>query len=147
VGRFVTTILDRLINPALIYVVQKFHPELLKDLLEREIKPSCVVRAFSDPKEALQKFASEESRPGLLITGLVLEGMSWMQLLQECKELKPGLKVIAFSSMVRPGIETYFEHEPFKPDAWISKRFDLGIDAILAETQKLIRFRWPNDRA
>jgi hypothetical protein len=145
VGRFVTAILDRLVNPPLIYVVQKFRPELLKDVLEREMESNCVVRAFSDPKEPLQGFGCERRSPDLLITGLVLEGMGWMQPFQECKKLRPSLKVIVFSSMLRADFAACFENKPFKPDAWISRWSDQGMEAVLAETQELLRLKWPND--
>jgi CheY-like chemotaxis protein len=147
VGRFVTATFDRLINPAVIYVVQRFQPEFVKDLLETSIKPKCVVRAFSDPKEVLQSFASEQCKPDLLITGLVLETMGGIGLLQECKKLKPGLKVIVFSSMVRDGLEKYLENEPLRPDAYIKAWFhpDLERDQLLATTRKLLRFNLKNE--
>ena len=146
VGSFVTATLHRLFTPPLIYVVQKHNPKLLGSFLQKEIKPHCVVRAFSDPQQALQSFGSEERSPDVLITGLVLEGMGWMELFQACKRLKPSLKVIVFSSMVRADVAAWFENKPLKPDAWINKMDDLDRQALLAETQNFVRFRWPNDR-
>jgi DNA-binding NtrC family response regulator len=97
-------------TPALIYVVQRHNPQLLQEPLERAVEPHCVVRVFSDPRQALQSFASETQKPELSITGLVLEGMLWHELLKECKALNPSLKVIVYSAMtIFPGVDSMIE--------------------------------------
>jgi CheY-like chemotaxis protein len=148
VGRFVTATLHRLFNPAFIYVVQQgIMAEALKMSLETEFKSKCIVRAFSDPKEALQSFASEKRKPDLLITGWLFETMGGKELLQECKKLTPSLKVILFALSVRPELEQWFESEPFRPDAYVKKWCDplLERDLLLATTRKLLRFNMKNE--
>jgi hypothetical protein len=147
VGRFVTATLHRLINPAFIYVVQQgIMAEALKMSLEEEIKPKCIVRAFCDPKEALQSFASEKCKPDLLITGWLFETMGRKELLQECKKLKPSLKVILFAFSIRPEMEKWFESQHSRPDAYVKKWCDplLERDRLLATTRKLLRFNVKN---
>ena len=140
VGRFVTATLHRLFNPALIYVVEpEMMAEALKTWLETEIKPRCIVRSFSDPKEALESFTTESCKPDLLITGWLFKTMGGNGLLQECKKLKPSLKVILFAFSVRPEMEKWFENEPSRPDAYIKKTVDFDLDSLLAATRKLLR--------
>jgi hypothetical protein len=116
VGRFVTAILERLLNPALIYLVREgLMAQILKAQIEEEIRPQCIVRPFSDPKESLQNFASEELKADLLITGCYFGTMSGKELLLECKKLKPSLKVILFGFSVCPEMEQSFESEPMPP--------------------------------
>jgi hypothetical protein len=137
-GGFVTARFNRMLTPALIYVVQRYHPERWQEPLERAIEPPCRVSVFSDPREAVLKFASEPHKPDLLITGLVLETMLWHQLVLECKALHPRLKVIVYSVMVGlPGVEKLIEKAPAKPDSVIEK-FD--VETLLAEAQRLLRF-------
>ncbi len=143
VERLVTATLHRLFNLPYIYVVQSHgEADSLKLLLEMTIKPECVVRPFSDPKEALQSFTNAICKPDLLITGWLFKAMSGKELLQECKKLKPSLKVILFALSVRPEMEKWFENQPFRPDAYIKKTLDqdLDLDALLTATRKLLRF-------
>jgi hypothetical protein len=144
VEEYVTATFDRLFTPALIYVVQRYRPELLRGRLERTIEPQCVARAFSDPKQALHSFASEPRKPDLLITELVLDTMVWHQLVLEFKALNPSLKVILYSANLRlQSVKSLIEKAPVKPDALVKKRRAVYPAALLAETQKLLRFTWP----
>ena len=144
VGKYVTATFDRMFTSALIYVVQRYRPGLLRGRLERAIEPPCVARVFSHPSQALQSFAAEPRKPDLLITELVLEGMLWHQLVLECKALNPSLKVILYSAAIRSrSVKSLIEKTPVKPDALVKRRRALYPAALLAETQKLLRFTWP----
>jgi CheY-like chemotaxis protein len=151
VGRFVTATLHRLFHPPLIYLVQdRTMAEALNAEIERKIRPQCKVRAFSDPKQALQSLESEIRKPDLLITGFLFRGMNGAELLHECKKLKPSLKVIIYAITPQIYIERCLEHSPFRPDSYVSKMILLdpewtNPDPIWAAIEELLRFKWPSD--
>jgi hypothetical protein len=146
VGQFATAILDRLYTPALIYLVQgPSWVDTFKAEIEQEITPPCIVRAFSDPKKALRRFVLESCEPDLLITGFLFRGMSGVELLQECKRLKPRLKVMMFAATPQACIEAALGTSPVRPDAYVNIRADMDMDAFWAVTHKLLRFHWPKD--
>jgi hypothetical protein len=150
VGQFVTAILDRCFTPNLIYLVQR-SPLAAKVLLmeiEQEIKPRCVVRAFSDPKMALRSFVSESRKPDLLITGFLFDGMNGVQLFQECKKLEPRLKVLIFALTPSSHIEAVLGDSPIRPDAVIDRLVGgrlVELDRLWTVVRELLRFKWPND--
>lgn len=145
--KYVTATLHGLFNPRSILVVQKYNPDFVGDLLRTRLAPKCEVRAFSDPGQALQWFAADERRPNLLVTGLVLEGMRWDNLVQECRKLKPTLKVLVYSAALASLADAHFDNELAKPDAWVPKLVPDEFDILLAEAQRLLRFSWPQSAA
>ena len=141
--KYVTATLHGLFNPRSILVVQKYNPYFVGDLLRTRVAPKCEVRAFSDPRQALQWFAADERRPGLLVTGLVLEGMRWDNLVRECRKLKPTLKVLVYSAALASRADAHFQNDLAKPDAWVAKLVPDEFEILLAETQNLLGLSCP----
>ena len=153
VGSFVTAVLHRLFNPALIYLVQQpGSEERLMAEIEQKISPPCRVRAFHAPEPALQYLVSESQKPNLLITAFLFRGMNGAELLHECKKLEPNLKVIVYAISPQILIERCLEHSPFRPDAYVSKMARLHggweePDPIWAAIEQVLRFKWPNHQS
>jgi hypothetical protein len=151
VGGFVTAVLRRLFNPALIYLVQERDAaERMIEEIARKIRPQCRVRVLPVPEQALQSLESEIRKPDLLITGFLFRGMNGAELLHKCKELEPNLKVIIYAFTPQILIERCLEHSSFRPDAYVSKMAFLDLawddpDPIWAAIEKLLRFEWLTD--
>ncbi len=71
--------------------------ELAEAILTRE---GFRVRTFRDPNEAAQAFAAADRRPGLLVTDYAMGEMTGLDLIETCRALEPGLKVILVSGTV-----------------------------------------------
>ena len=104
---------------ALIYVVDD-EPMLL-ELATIVLEPlGYEVRTFRDPEEALQAFANAEPQPALVITDYAMHNLNGMDLVVQCKQSRPGQKVILVSGTVGQEV---FENSPVKPDRFLAKPY------------------------
>jgi CheY-like chemotaxis protein len=81
------------------------------------------IAAFRDPRSALEVFRTTEPPPVLIITDFAMPGMDGLQLLEHCRRIRPGQKVLMLSGTVE---ESFFEAAAEKPDAFLSKPFQPG---------------------
>jgi len=72
--------------------------ELAEYILEME---GYQFEKFEEPKKALAAFQAADPKPDLLITDYVMLGMDGLQLVGECKRIKPDLKSILVSGTVQ----------------------------------------------
>lgn len=77
-------------------------------------------RTFLDPAQALEAFAEADTKPQLLLTDFVMQGMNGMELIERCKQLDPSLKTILYSGSV--GMEIVQDYA-IKPDRFLGKPF------------------------
>ena len=75
---------------------------------------------FDNPKRALEAFVAADPKPDLLFTDYMMDEMSGLELIEECKRLHPAVKTILYSGSVGQEIWTT---GPTKPDDFISKPF------------------------
>lgn len=78
------------------------------------------VRTFRDPEEALQAFTGVQPQPALVITDYAMHNLNGMDLVVQCKKLRPGQKVILVSGTVGQEV---FEDSPVKPDRFLAKPY------------------------
>ena len=81
---------------------------------------SYQVRLFDNPQAALEAFIEADPKPDLLFTDYVMEEMSGLELIEQCKRIHPVLKTVLYSGSV--GHELWEESET-KPDNFLSKPF------------------------
>ena len=109
-------------NPAAeatIFVVDD-EPMLL-ELAEVILKPlGCTVRTFRDPEVALKEFATDP--PEVVITDYAMGRMTGMDLVRECRRLKPSQKMILVSGTVDGQV---FADAPVKPNEFLSKPYQI----------------------
>jgi DNA-binding NtrC family response regulator len=104
-------------KPATVFVVDD-EPMLL-ELAAIIIKSmNCEVRTFRDPETALQEFAL--SPPDLVITDYAMGRMSGMDLIRECRRLRPDQKMILISGTVD---EHVFSDALVRPDRFLTKPY------------------------
>ncbi|MGH8024381.1 MAG: response regulator [Limisphaerales bacterium] len=92
--------------------------ELAQMLLEDE---GFRVRTFADPRRALAEFQAAAPPPNLVVTDYAMEGMNGLQLIQECRKLRPGQKTILVSGTVD---ESIYANSAVKPDRFFAKPYN-----------------------
>jgi len=75
---------------------------------------------FDNPKRALEAFIAADPKPDLLFTDYMMDEMSGLELIEQCKLLHPAVKTILYSGSVGQEI---WETGATKPDDFISKPF------------------------
>jgi CheY-like chemotaxis protein len=121
-------------NGPLIYVVDD-EPMLL-ELASVILAPlGYRIETFSDPEAALQAFKAAKPPPVLIITDYAMHEMTGAELMEACRKIRPGQKVLLVSGTVGPEI---FSATASKPDCFLNKPYqskqliDL-VEELLAE--------------
>ena len=108
-------------GPAPVIFVVDDEPMLL-DLAQMILKAAGFdVRTYRDPGLALADYTAAPWRPSLLITDYAMNGMNGMDLLRECRRLRPEQKAILVSGTVD---ESVFAGADIKPDSFVAKPYD-----------------------
>lgn len=103
----------------LIYVVDDEPTllELAEYILEME---GYKFEKFEEPKKALAAFQEADPKPDLVITDYVMLGMDGLQLVGECRRIKPDLRSILVSGTVQ---EEVVHRSPTKVDSFLRKPY------------------------
>jgi two-component system, cell cycle sensor histidine kinase and response regulator CckA len=103
----------------LIYVVDD--EPLLLELAMLILAPQGFdIKTFRDPEQALEAFRRAEPRPDLVITDYAMISMNGMMLMNECRAIRPGQRVLLISGTVD---ELIFEDTVDRPDAFLAKPY------------------------
>lgn len=103
----------------LIYAVDD-EPMLL-ELLSLVLQPlGYVVRTFRDPASAVREFEAANPRPDLIITDFAMHRMNGLDLIRDCRRLRPGQKILMVSGTVDA---TIYRDSPHKPDEFLAKPY------------------------
>jgi DNA-binding NtrC family response regulator len=106
-------------KPPVIYIVDD--EPLLVDLAEASLAPAGFnVKKFTDPEEALKAFTKARPKPDVLVTDYAMGKMNGLELLEKCREQKPGLKCLLISGTV--GAEVVL-NAPTKVDRFVGKPY------------------------
>ncbi len=106
-------------NPPRIFVVDD--EPLILELALLTLEPmGYQVRTFLDPEIALQAFV--KNQPDLVITDYAMGRMSGMDLIRECRRIKPNQKIILISGTVD---EQVFADAPVRPNRFLCKPYHL----------------------
>ena len=112
----------------LIFVVDD-EPMLL-ELASVILQPlGYALRTFRDPDSAIKQFADSDPRPALIITDYAMHNMNGLDLIHECRRLKPQQKIILVSGTVSQDV---YRHSPVKPDIFLAKPYHARqlVDAV-----------------
>jgi DNA-binding NtrC family response regulator len=94
---------------------------MLLDLAEMVLEPEeFMVRTFADPRRALADYKAAARRPDLVVTDYAMEGMNGLQLIQECRKIDPGQKIILVSGTVD---ESIYADSEIKPERFLAKPY------------------------
>lgn len=77
-------------------------------------------RVYTGPMEAFADYTRAESKPPLLITDFVMDGLNGMELIQKCKQENGALKTILYSGNAG---EECMRGYSTQPDYFLSKPF------------------------
>ncbi|HWV99867.1 MAG TPA: response regulator [Candidatus Acidoferrum sp.] len=78
------------------------------------------LQTFRDPESALQSFTRARPRPVLLITDFAMHQMNGMALIEACRRVEPGQKILMISGTVGPEV---FQQATTKPDRFLAKPY------------------------
>ena len=102
----------------------------VRDLAERIFREcGYKVTAIADGKEALRAFAAQPDQIDLVVTDLIMPGMSGRELVQALHQIRPGLKAVYMSGytedeILRRGLHdpsVALLHKPFTADVLVDK--------------------------
>lgn len=95
---------------------------MLLDLAAAILEPlGYDVRTFRDPQAALAELST--ARPAVVVTDYAMSGMTGMKLIQECKRVNPGQKIMLLSGTVD---EHIYANDSAKPDAFLAKPYQVA---------------------
>jgi|ERR1700722_10031644 len=118
-------------TPPVVFVVDD--EAMLLDLAEMILKPAGFdVRTFQDPRRAVADFAAAKPPPNLVLTDFAMPGMNGLEVIRECRKLRPHQKIILISGTVD---ESIYANTEIKPDSFLSKPYDP--DILLAAVRAL----------
>jgi CheY-like chemotaxis protein len=112
----------------LIYVVDD-EPMLL-ELATVILEPlGYAIQTFRDPGSALKSFSAADPRPDLVITDYAMHSMHGLALMDACRQLRPGQKVLLVSGTVD---ESVYRGSAAKPDGFLAKPYQAKrlVDAV-----------------
>ncbi len=112
----------------LIFVVDD-EPMLL-ELASVILQPlGYALKTFRDPDSAIENFAAADPAPALIITDYAMHSMNGMDLIQECRRIKPEQKIILVSGTVSQDV---YRNSPVKPDLFLAKPYHAKqlVDAV-----------------
>jgi CheY-like chemotaxis protein len=121
-------------NRALIYLVDD-EPMLL-ELASVILEPlGYRIEAFRTPEAALRAFKTAEAPPALIITDYEMDAMTGRDLMEACRQIRPGQKFLLISGTVGPDM---FDVGLVKPDRFLakpyrSKQLIESVEAMLAD--------------
>jgi CheY-like chemotaxis protein len=78
------------------------------------------VRTFRDPATAIRAFGLAKPPPALIVTDYAMHPLNGMTLIEQCRRLCPGQKIILVSGTVD---ETIYRNAPQKPDRFLAKPY------------------------
>jgi CheY-like chemotaxis protein len=78
------------------------------------------IETYGDPESALQAFKAADPPPALIITDFAMHEMTGMELMEACRQVRPGQKVLLVSGTVGPDI---FGVADDKPDRFLGKPY------------------------
>jgi DNA-binding NtrC family response regulator len=73
-------------------------PDIAHVLKQGLLKKRFLVSAFTSPEEALQNFKSNSKDYCLMLSDILMPGMSGIQLVRKVKEINPNVKVVLMTS-------------------------------------------------
>src|SRR5262245_51174668 len=116
------------VDKPLIFVVDD-EPMLL-ELASVILEPlGYALRTFRDPDSAIKQFADSHPSPALIITDYAMHNMNGLDLIHQCRRLKPGQKIILVSGTVSQDV---YRHSDVKPDLFLAKPYHAKqlVDAV-----------------
>ena len=114
----------------LVYLVDD-EPTLL-DLLEVSLQSDgYTLKKFLDPEQALKSFLSARPQPDLLVTDYALGKMNGLDLIEQCKQANPDLKIVMVSGTASAEIAL---RSPVKVDRFLGKPYQPAALSELVHT-------------
>jgi CheY-like chemotaxis protein len=94
---------------------------MLLDLAAAILQPlGFEVRIFRDPKTALKEFTA--AQPSLLVTDYAMGEMNGLDLVRECRRVRPSQKIMLVSGTVD---ENIYADSAAKPDRFLAKPYQV----------------------
>jgi CheY-like chemotaxis protein len=78
------------------------------------------IKVFRNGEAAISEFKAAQPQPVLIITDYAMHAMNGMELIEECRRLRPGQKTLLLSGTVGPDI---FQGTTTQPDRFLAKPY------------------------
>jgi CheY-like chemotaxis protein len=102
-----------------IYVVDD--EPLLLELASVILEPlGYSLKTFRSAEAAISEFKAANPHPLLIITDYAMAGMNGMELIKECRRLRPDQKILLVSGTVGPDV---YRDTPVRPDRYLGKPY------------------------
>jgi CheY-like chemotaxis protein len=94
---------------------------MLLELVTMVLEPhGFAVEVFRDPARALERFSTAEPAPALVITDYSMHTMTGLHLMDACRRIRPGQRVLLTSGTVGASV---FAQRAAKPDRFLAKPY------------------------
>src|SRR4029077_17705433 len=89
------------------------------------------LKKFLDPEEALKSFLNAKPQPDLLITDYALGKMNGLDLIEQCKQANPDVKIVMVSGTASAEIAL---RSPVKVDRFLGKPYQPASLSVLVRS-------------
>ncbi len=95
---------------------------------------------FTDSEAALETLKSDQEKPVMLLTNLLMMRVNGMELIERSKQVEPNLKTLLFTRNTdKETIEEFREHYPVKPDGYL--RDPLFLEILITTVMAILEGR------
>ena len=103
---------------------------MLLELATAILQPlGFALKTFRDPNAAIENFSQANPAPVLIITDYAMHTRNGLELIQECRRIKPKQKILLVSGTVSQDV---YRDSSVKPDLFLAKPYHAKqlIDAV-----------------
>jgi len=101
----------------------EFMIKIIKDILEKVYKNMMIIKTFTNGADAIKLITSSEprNRPDLVLTDIMMEGTSGMEVIKAARNAQPPVNIIAVTSLQREMKDILESGANYLHKNWITK--------------------------
>jgi len=101
----------------------EFMIKIIKDILEKMYKNMMIIKTFTNGADAIKLISSPDTRnrPDLVLTDIMMEGTSGMEVIKAARNVQPPVNIIAVTSLQREMKDILESGANYLHKNWITK--------------------------